>query len=181
MKIEFSYDSVFDHRYKQFIKSNKHHIISFDFSNESILDKFISSYIMDASFYRLESIVVYEISPFNLLVFLFLSICLFECYDNLGDIYGILFRFPDLKYLKFEVSENEDVHVKIPIVREGQYSSIEYLAVHFWCALNELADLLSYTPRLSRLSCSNLVGQEGNIKLTNLVHLNVSINDFEFD
>jgi hypothetical protein len=118
MKIEFSYDSVFDHRYKQCIKSNKHHIISFDFSNESILDKLISSCIIDSSFYRLESIVVYEISTFNLLVFLFhlkslarlfsLNIRLSECYDNLGDIYGIIFRFPVLKYLKFEVAENED-------------------------------------------------------------------------
>jgi hypothetical protein len=194
MKIQFSYASVFDHHYKQFIISNKHHILAFDFSNESILDKSISSYIIDSTFYRLESIVFSEISIFKLLIFLFhlkslprlfsLSIRLFECYDNFGDIFGILFRFPVLKYLKFEVSDKEDVHLKIPI---GQYSSIEYLAVHFCCALNELTDLLSYTLRLARLSCPNLVGPEANIKLkvltklTNLVQLNVSLNDFEFD
>jgi hypothetical protein len=194
MKIQFSYASVFDHHYKQFIISNKHHILAFDFSNESILDKLISSYIIDSTFYRLESIVLSEISIFKLLIFLFhlkslprlfsLSIRLFECYNNLGDIFGILFRFLVLKYLKFEVSDNEDVHLKIPI---RQYSSIEYLAIHFCCALNELTDLLSYIPRLARLSCPDLGGSQAHIKfevltkLTNLVHLNVSINDFEFE
>jgi len=194
MKIQLSYTSIFDHRYKQFLQSNKHHILALDFSNESILDKFISSCIIDSTFYRLESIVFSEISIFKLLIFLFhlkslprlfsLSIRLFQCYDNLGDIFGILFRFPVLKYLKFEISANEDLHLKIPI---GQYSPIEYLAIHFYCTLNELTDLLSYTPRLTRLSCLNLVGSETNIKfevltkLTNLVHLNVSINDVEFD
>ncbi len=71
-----------------------------------------------------------------------LNICFTECDENLGDIYGILFQFPVLKYLRFEVSQNEGVHVKIPIASEGQYSSIEYLAIHFSCTPNELTDWL---------------------------------------
>ncbi len=66
MKTEFRYNSGFDHRYKQFIKSNKHHTISFKFSIESILDQVISSCIIDSSFYRLQSIVFSEISPCKL-------------------------------------------------------------------------------------------------------------------
>ncbi len=51
----------------------------------------------------------------------------------------------------------------------------------------DLTDLLSYTPRLSRLSCLNLAGTAANIKsevltkLTDLVYLNVTIKHLEFD
>ena len=199
MKIEFSSTSVFDDDYKQFLRTNEYHIRSLHFSNESIVDRFISLYIIDSSFNRLESLVFDRISTFKFLVLLFylkclprlfsLTVKLSEFSDELGDVYQILFRLPFLKYLKIDLTEYEQSNIVIPIAVDGQFSSIEYLIIEHHCSLNELTDLMSYTPRLSHLSliCIYLDESDGEInsevlkKLMNLVHFTSSIYNCQFD
>ena len=92
---------------------------------------------------------------------------------------------PVLKYLKIEIPEHEEVDITIPIATDEQCSPLEYLVLDFCCNLEEMTDLLSYTPQLSHLYCTNIVSSTGNFnsevleKLTNLVHLDVTINEID--
>jgi hypothetical protein len=116
-----------------------------------------------------------------------LTVCLETCYDNLGDIYQIIFRLSFLKYLKIEITEYHELDITLPIATDEQISPIEYLCVYHHCPLNDLIDILSYTPQLSHLYCFYVTESEGDIesnvlmKLINLVHLTISIHDFVFD
>ncbi|CAF3732110.1 unnamed protein product [Rotaria sordida] len=47
--------------------------------------------------------------------------------------------------------------------------------------LNELTHLLSYTPQLSHLYCSNIIQSEELMKLNNLVHLSITRHNLIFD
>ena len=198
IKIQLSSTSVFDHHYEEFINLNKNHIRSFHFFNESVVDKFISLCIINSSFIRLESLVLDKISTFKLVVLLFylkslprffsLTINLGYCFDDLGDIYQIIFHLPFLKYLKIDISEYDQLNITVPIAVGEQFSPIESLVICHCCPLDELTDLLSYTPRLSHLYCSNVVQSDNEIKfdvlmkLTNLIHLTVGIiNELDFD
>ncbi|CAF4664183.1 unnamed protein product, partial [Rotaria magnacalcarata] len=71
MKIDISSNTIFDFHYKQFLKSNKHHIISFDIDSQSTLDKFMNLLIIDSLFSRLESLTFNSISTYKLLIILF--------------------------------------------------------------------------------------------------------------
>jgi hypothetical protein len=197
MKIQFSSSTILDSRYKHFLDLNKHHIISLHFSNEPIVDDFITFYIIDSSFLHLESLVLKDISIYKLLIHLFylksvpylssLNISLEDCYDNLGDIYRMIFHLSLLKYFKLKISEAEQLEINIPIASNDHFSSLKYLAIHHCCTLNQLNDLLSYTPQLSHLDCSNIIApeddieSEGFIKLMNLVHLTIGIYDIPLD
>ncbi len=151
MKIELLPMTTFDFRYEQVIKSNKHHILFFHSFNGIARFKLLKYLFHLKSLPRLFS----------------LSIRLNECYDDLGDIYRILFRFPILKYLKFETFNKQKMSITIPVASDEHFSSIEHLLIHFTCTLNELTDLLSYTSRITHLSCPNIV-RSGEILKTEL-------------
>lgn len=156
MKIRFpsESESLLGYHYKQFINFNKHHILSLYFYNQSILNKFFTLCTLDLSFNRLESIVLNEISTFKLLVLLFylkylphlfsLTVCLDHCFDDLGDIYQIIFHLSSLKYLKLEISDYEVLDMTIPIATNEQFSSIERLSIYDPCTTNELTTIISY-------------------------------------
>jgi hypothetical protein len=81
----------------------------------------------------------------------------------------------------------EELDITIPIATNKQFSSIERLSIHHYCTVNELINILSYTPRLSHLYCISLVYSSDNIEdkvwmsLTNLVHVTLGIYDLDFD
>ena len=198
MKIKYSSTSVIiDPHYKKYLQSNKHHLFSLEFSNEYILDEIINFSIINSSCHHLQSVNLDQISTLQLLILLFyfqslprlysLKISLNDCYDHLGQIYQMVLHLPVLKYFKLEVCEYQEMNMNIPRATDGQISPIEYLVLEPWFTLNEIVDFLSYTPRLSHLYCSNIVEPDDRMdfdvlmKLTNLVHLNLTIIDLDFN
>jgi hypothetical protein len=187
---------IFDFHYKQFIKSNKHHIISFDFDSESNLDEFLKFFTIDLSFTRLESLILNQISTYKVPILLFylkslpylsaLSIRFIECYQNIGNIYQMIFHLP-LKYFRVSVPGGPELGITIPIAAQDQFSSIEYLLIYHRCTLNQLTNIISHTPRLSYLNCFNIIDSDDNIKselmikLNNLVRLTIALYDLEFN
>ncbi|CAM4822183.1 unnamed protein product [Rotaria magnacalcarata] len=196
MKIEISSNTIFDFHYKQFLKSNKHHIISFDIDSQSTLDKFMNLFIIDSLFSHLESLVLNSISTYKLLIIRFylkslpylssLSICLNNCSHDLGDIYQIIFHL-SLKYFRVAVPRHPHLCITIPIAAQNQFSSIEYLLIYHRCTFNQLTSILLHTPRLSHLHCFNIIESKDQskselmIKLHNLTHLTMTLYNLEFD
>jgi hypothetical protein len=111
MKIQFSSISEFDDHYKQFINSNKRHIISLYFNNESILGTIIKSGII-TSFEHLESIVLNPGCAHNQLINLLLYIpqlshlsCDYLIKSNNDIKSEMVMKLNDLKHLTVVIDE----------------------------------------------------------------------------
>jgi hypothetical protein len=196
MKIEISSNTILDSSYKRFLKLNQHHIISFDFDSKSNLDESMTLFTTDLFFPRLQSLILKPISTYKCLILLFylkslpnlssLSICLDNCFYDLGDIYQMIFHL-SLKYFRIAVPRHAGLCITIPIAGQNQFSSIEYLVIYHRCTMNELTNILSYTPRLSHLFCFNIIEPHYHIKselivkLNSLTHLTLTLYNFEFD
>jgi hypothetical protein len=196
MKIQLSSSTTLDSRYKHFLDSNKHHIISLRFSTVPIFDAFIKFYTIDSSFLRLQLLVFKPISACVLIKFLqnlhylpqlFALITYFVyCFDNLGDIYKMIFRLPVLEYFELKISEAEQLEINMPIAANNHFSSIKHLVIDHCCTINQLMNLLLYIPQISHLSCGCLIKSNNNIKsemvvkLNDLIHLTVVIGDIDF-
>jgi len=165
MKIEISSNTILDSSYERFLKLNQHHIISFDFDSKSNLDESMTLFTTDLFFPRLQSLVLKPLSAYKCLIVLFylkslpylssLSICLDNCFYDLGDIYQMIFHL-SLKYFRVGVPRHPHLSITIPIAGQNQFSSIEYLVIYHICTFNQLTNILSYTPRLSNLFCLNI-------------------------
>ncbi|CAF1472323.1 unnamed protein product [Rotaria sordida] len=197
MKIQISSSTTLDSRYKHFLDSNKHHIISLRFPTEPIFDDFIKFYTIDSSFLRLQSLVFKPISIYTLFKVLVnlkylphllaLTMYFVYCFCNLGDIYQMILHLPVLEYFKLKISEAEQFEINIPIAANNHFSSIKYLVIDHCCTINQLMNLLLYIPQPSHLSCGCLIKSNNNIKsemvikLNDLIHLTVVINDIDFN
>jgi hypothetical protein len=127
MKIEISFKTIFLNHYKQFLNSNKHHIISLDFDGQFSLDEFMEMFTIDLLFTRLESLVINRISTYKLPILLFylkylphlssLSICLIDYSYDIGNIYQMIFHLP-LKYFRVALPgySRLRITVKTPLV-----------------------------------------------------------------
>jgi hypothetical protein len=193
MRIEISSKTKLNSHYERFIHSNKHRIISFDFDDQTVLNQFILLFPIDLLFLNLQSIVLNQISTSQLFILLFyfkslphlflLNICLDYCNDDLAHIYQIIFRLP-LRYLTFDILKHEPSNSTLPMATNEQYSSIEYFTISHYYTLKELIHILSYTPRLLHLYCSDFLQSDNdniNIKLSNLVHLCIDIYELDFN
>jgi hypothetical protein len=73
-------------------------------------------------------------------------------------------------------------NIRLPIATNNQFSGIEHLVLGHSCTFNELIAILSYTPRLCRLSCTEVDfsatdnGKRNVITISNLTH--ISINQY---
>jgi hypothetical protein len=142
------------------IQRNIHRILSLRFSNPLILDLFFSLFTLNSSFIQLESIIFTQINfeklepilvNFSLLPRLY-SLTInnnIEVCDS-SKIYRLIFDLPVLKSCiispKFYGGS-----LSLNIAKEST-SSIEYLSINRHCSLNQFLTLLSYTPKLRRLS-----------------------------
>ncbi|UJR23401.1 hypothetical protein I4U23_026409 [Adineta vaga] len=197
MKIQISFSTTLDSRYKHFLDSNKHHIISLHLSTESIFADFINFCIIDSSFRRLQSLICKPISRLTLFNFLLnlkyspqlfaLTMHFVYCFDDLGDIYQMIFGLPVLEYFKLKIAEAEQLEINIPIDANNYFSSTKYLVIDHCCTINQLINLLFYIPKLSHLSCSCLIESNNDIKsetvinLNDLTHLTVVIAQINFN
>ncbi len=180
----------------QMIIPNKHRIYSFHISDRSEFIKFFTLHTIDSSFHRLESLILHGIKSNEMISFLpclttlphlfLLNISLDDILNDLNEIYRLIFRLPMLKYNKLSAGKLV-LHDSIPT---EQFSSIEQLIINHPCTLHGLYDILSYTPKLRRLTCANLFQLNENLhrkiplRIFNLTYCSIQIcylnfNEFE--
>lgn len=179
--------SNFHESYHSIVVSNKHRVLSF-----AITDIWLAQHLpptinlIDASFQRLESLLLCGFKIDNLIPFLLNLTTLprlssLTIYASLAarvykNIYQAIFSLPMLKYNKIETNFNstEDSHSN-----ENEYpiTPLQYLNMgHAW-SLADLMSMCASTPELCRLRCAHLDGSipidHLAIKLPQLTHLTI--------
>ncbi|CAF1494614.1 unnamed protein product [Adineta steineri] len=159
--------SDFNKRSIKIIRPYMNQIISLQLSEPFFIKNFFTSFPIDTSFNRLESLVLNDlnvdddVSILNSLAQLprLFSLKIF-CYDcnELFIIFQSIFLLPVLQYAKILCSNWASRFIPFPIATsDNQRSmSLEYLAVDAPPDLSSIYNLLSYTPRLRRLSVDQI-------------------------
>ncbi|CAF3238324.1 unnamed protein product [Rotaria socialis] len=174
--------STLEHRCRHVIIPNKHRILSLHLNSYVIIRDFFTHCNIDASFNRLESVVLNGLSEYRVMMILFYLNALprlfsltIEMQDDsffsISDIYSIVFRLPHLKFTKISFSEDEESEISIPISINERFSTIEHLVIDHDCNINELTSILSHTPHLRHLISKNLIETEETIKKDVLLKL----------
>jgi hypothetical protein len=196
LKIDFYFKSLLEMKqcWEQFIIPNKHKIVSFYLKNHSVTNHFLSQYTIDVLFNHLKSIVIYGINENQLISLIsmltHLSSLAIDLEDNPvdpGNLYSLIFRLPLLKYIKLSFKEY-DGFILLPFATSDQFSTIEYLVIDHPFQIDQLVNILSYTPQLCRLSCKNSrLESNGNyqnlvsIRLPKLTQISLRECDISFD
>ncbi|CAF1092114.1 unnamed protein product [Adineta steineri] len=199
LNISFMSKSNFNRRSVNIIRPNMNQIISLQLSEPFFIKNFFTSFPIDISFNRLESLVLNDLN-IDHDVFILTSLAqlprLFSlkifCYEwyELFMIFQSVFRLPVLRYAKILCSNWGSRFVPFPIATSDKQRSmtLEYLAVDGPPDLTSIYNLLSYTPRLRRLSFENIlcskyipVGQctiPRNLTSISLYHWRLSFDKF---
>jgi hypothetical protein len=194
-KINLDYETskeIFLTNYNQI----KQQIYSINFQLPININQLLPSFTIDSSFNRLESIVIEDILPDKLILFLShladlprlfsLNIKTIHIIEDLNNIYQLIFALPTLKYNKLYLYGNE-CSISIPMNNNKQLSTIEYLDIAHWYTFDELSALISYTPQLRRLSLSHINQDDSNtetmlpVTLNNLTYFSMHTNNINFD
>ena len=170
LKVNLSWTSksTFEHYSKHIIAPNLTRIISLHIPNPSAIKFFLSSFSIESSFPRLESLnlgrmnsdcIISLLTRLKSLSHLFsLSININNPYYNINTIYQLIVTLPVLKYCKISSEHGEPIF-SVPIsVRSKtlKESPIERLIINGVCRFDQFDGILSYTPRLTHLSCHSL-------------------------
>jgi hypothetical protein len=181
---------------KQIIHLNRHQIFSIYLELPFRMNEFSLPFTIDSSLTRLESLVLLDMqsSIFRSILlkltclprFFSLTIKMTDGVTDLTNIYQNILSLPMLKYYNCSV-RHLDTSLFLPIATDKQISSIENLIIDHDCDFEQLATIISYTPRLIRLCFKhrnyNLENNEilVPITLTNLTHLSLYMMRMEFD
>lgn len=179
-------------QYKQIILRHRHQIFSIHSGFSYSSDDFKFTFPIDSSLQRLESLVLThkEFNTFRPILHEFvclprlfsLTIRMSHNIPDVSKIYQIVFTFPVLKYYKCQITDFNG-SVLLPFATEKQFSSIEHLVIVHDCQLEHLASIVSYTPRLRRLTYHHVHDNLSTTRmilpmnLANLTYL--SIHSFE--
>ena len=134
-----------------------------------------TTFTIDSSFSRLESLAIYGIKSYDILPrlsglislpYLFSLILDIENHDtgpkDFSHIYRFIFSLATLKYNKvFSMVNTPDI--SLTIATNIQFSAMKYLNIEHSCKINDLITMLSYTPRLCRLGCREVIESIENI------------------
>ena len=184
--------------YEEYIYPYRDKVIALHLYETFIINKFFSICTIDSSFTNLQSIIVNDISSlkFAVLLFYFRNLpCLYSLTivinetdeDEIGDIYRMTFQLSALKYFKFEISNRLTHYLDLPKATPTEQSSIEYLSIRHHLTIDDLSDLLTYTPHLKHLNCMTCVQSNSLDLITNpiplkdLVHVSLSIDQISFN
>ncbi|CAF5132719.1 unnamed protein product, partial [Rotaria sp. Silwood1] len=63
------------------------------------------------------------------------------------------------------------IPITLPFARNQQFNSIEYLNINIVITLNKLIAILSYTPKLCRLTCQQLYGSSQHTQINEIIVL----------
>jgi hypothetical protein len=159
--------SNFTNRSTNIIRPYINRIISLQLSEPFFIKNFFTSFSIDTSFSRLESLVLNDLNvddDISILTSLAQLPRLFSlkifCYgcDELYIIFQSIFRLPVLKYAKLLFSNWSTIVPFPPATSDDQRSmTLEYLAFDGPHNLASIYRLLSYTPRLRHLSAKSIV------------------------
>ncbi|CAF1137166.1 unnamed protein product [Rotaria sordida] len=199
LNLSWTSKSTFEYYYNYIIIPNLNRIISLHIPNPLAIKSILSLFSINNSFIRLESINFGRVNAAHitsLLTHLKKLPRLFSLSININNpkydthiIFQLIFLLPVLKYCKIS-SENDESMFSIPILarkNEQQESSIEYLIINSICEFDQLIAILSYTPRLTHLSCHSLYIGNDQIQIpiivtttTNLRKLSIELDATPF-
>ena len=188
---------IFEHRCKYIVASNLQRIVLLRLSGPLAIDLFLRSFSIDSRFTRLESLIFNNIKSDKLLPQLIqlqsvprlvsLSFTTNNNLENESDVYQAIFRLPMLKYIKLSFNYGSPpLQMAIADTEQEQSSTIESLTIDGPCRLDILNALLSYLPRLRRLSC-RLLSFNNNTQTkvimtsANLTNLSIEYCSLPFD
>ncbi|CAF5068741.1 unnamed protein product, partial [Rotaria sp. Silwood1] len=150
---------------------------------------FFSSFLFDSSFDRVESNIFEKIQSDTHIPVLSnlsslpnltsLTIETSNVQEEINDINRLIFVLHKLKYYRIFFSNNCHLFT-LPLALNNQCSPIEYLVINHDCSLNELLSLISYTPKLRRLTGHKIKTNDSNITILSpitLVNLNLTYLD----
>jgi hypothetical protein len=183
--------------YTQFIIPNQHRTYSLQLNSSPLIELFFTLCNINSSFHRLEALVLNKIESqllIKLLDRLTVLPCLFSLniqlnddHASLNDIYQLIFRLPFLKSNHLIIKKLNEQSIFLSNKKNEQFSPIEYLNIEHDCTVNELMSLLSYTPRIRRLTCEQLFSSSEYhesklfIELPNLTHISIRMCNLLFD
>jgi hypothetical protein len=190
--------SNFKKRSTNIIAPHIHQIISLHLSQAFFIKYFVTLFPIDLSFIRLESLTLDALDPDSAiwvltslasLPRLFSLTIIFNNYPKEeGDIFQLIFRLPVLTFAKLLFDDCGNGIPSFPVATSiyQQSSTLEHLVIDNLVSLASIYTLLSYTPRLRRLSAHWLAF---NVKLSteqliiplNLTHLSLNRCHLAFD
>jgi hypothetical protein len=183
IKLRSEAESAVGHDCKNVIIPNRHRILSLYVENESLIRDFFTHCMIDSSFSRLESVVLGSISSDQLIILLFYLKSLPRLFSltidhdeeewgyNLSTLYRMIFSMPYLQYNKLSVSSmdpDEELDILVPLASNEQFSSIQHLIIDHNITIHEILSVLHHTPRLSHLTCTNLIDSLSPVDIKNL-------------
>ncbi|CAF1155224.1 unnamed protein product [Adineta steineri] len=196
LNISFMSKSNFNRRSNNIIRPYVNQIISLQLPESFFIKNFFASLLRDTSFNHLESLVLNDlnvdddVSILNSLAQLprlfSLKIFCFDC-DELFIMFQSIFRLPVLRYAKILLSYWR-ARDPFPLATSDNQRSmtLEYLVFDDLPHLSNIYKLLSYTPRLRRLSVgrisfSRYIPLEQFILLRNLTSISLCCWHLSFD
>ncbi len=175
---------------------NRHQIFSLDLRFPLTRNHFFSSFTIDSSLDRLQSLTLNYLNPDLLMSLLVnlpnlprlssLNINMQNVLIDLTNIYRIILTIPMLKYYRFS-TDSLDSPISLPTSTNEQLTTIEYLVIDHSCSFNELATIISYIPKLNRLYFIDIHKNMSNIEsslsitLLNLTHISIELVYLTFD
>ncbi|CAF3527726.1 unnamed protein product [Adineta steineri] len=168
LNISFMSKSDFNKRSINIIRPYMNQIISLQLSESFFIKNFLASFPIDTSFNRLESLILKDLNvnhDISILISLAqlprlfsLKIFFFEC-SELFIVFQLILRLPVLQYANILCS-SWTITVPFPLATNDNQRSmtLKYLAFDGLPRLSKIYNLLSYTPRLRRLSIEHIWG-----------------------
>ncbi|CAF1342622.1 unnamed protein product [Rotaria sp. Silwood1] len=187
--------SNFEHYYNDIIIPNKHRINKIRLSNLFTINIIFSSSRFICKYLQLETLILDNIKSksleniLNHLSFLpklnSLTIHPIDYIQNPTIFYLKLFRLPKLKFcrISYETKQDNKEHL---MISSNYFSSIEPLIINARFPIDELDNLLSYVPRLHRLTINSLKEFDRkqknlcSITLKHLKYLSIKIDSIRF-
>ncbi|CAF3002517.1 unnamed protein product [Rotaria sp. Silwood2] len=172
INLRFHPETIKQYRSTCIVSRNKDRIISLNLANFYCFNSSFTLFNINSSFSHLESLVLGKMKPNELksllinLISLPRLFSLIIHYDDdlkqINNIYQMIVKLPMLKYNKLSFNSLESF-IPIPIATTEQFSSIKDLIIDHCCTLDELIAILSYTPKLCRLTCRQINESKKNI------------------
>ncbi len=159
----------------------------------------ITASVINSSFTHLESLSLDTMDPDILLTLLYhlaslprlfsLTINQNNELEELKHYYLFIFNLPKLKYLKLSVNAypTSNVIVSLPMPANQPSSTIEYLVIDHPTNSQDLSNVISYMPHLSRLSVIHPPNIKENfpiitpMTILNLTDLSIHLSSVSFD
>ncbi|CAF0742588.1 unnamed protein product [Adineta ricciae] len=184
---------TFQHRCTHIVRPNKHRLVHLRLQNHLLIENFFTIVPLDSTFLRLETLILNDVRSDNLQTVLrslislprlsSLTLSMADAIKSRYFIYLSIITLPVLKYFKL-LADVWPLYSHVSL-NNTQISPLRYLVLQSECDLNELLELLSFTPELRCLSCklsiSNILYEEAFYVPETLTHVYFQLETASFD